>query len=440
MTATARRSDIRSGPGTQVARSSGNTAVVEEHDGRAFGLLIAGYPLAWAVGLAPVHHLVMAVPMALWLIRHRPVRLPPGTVLFALFLAVVAASAVQLDTPGRIAIYALRSSWYLAALIGYVYLGRYRRRSSRPILVWSLVLLFALLVAGGYLSVLAPELDWSTPVAKLLPAGLGDNDLVDRLIRPQVSEIQLFRFRDVILYRPAAPFAYTNAWGSSLALLTPFVVAAIHDRRVGIPRFVLVPLVLSGLVPFAVGLNRGSWLTLAVGLGYGAVRYARTERTAVPVVALALAFGLGATVALSSGVLDSSAQQLAARSADSNETRATLYLETIEGAASSPIIGHGSTRPNPADPEGPPLGTHGQLWAVLFAHGFLGAGLYVGFFVAAFRRATANDPVPHWAKVSLLIGLLQLPIYGHLPHQLFIMVAAAAIATWPNSAEEATQR
>ena len=42
--------------------------------------------------------------------------------------------------------------------------------------------------------------------------------------------------------------------------------------------------------------------------------------------------------------------------------------------------------------------------------------------------------VGHWAKVSVLIGILQLPIYGHLPVQLFIMMGAVVMASWPSDA------
>lgn len=427
------------GPGTSTDRATtgpddeglgnGPTAPAT-HSGMAFAVLMAGYPLAWALGLALVFYPVMAAVMAFWLVKHRPLRLPQGTIFFLLFLMIVGASFVQLDSLGRIAVYGLRTSWYVSAFVTFLYLARHRGPQAQATVIRGLVILWALVVAGGYLSILAPELAWSTPMAKILPGVLADNEFIQQLISPQVSEIQVFRFQDVTLYRPAAPFAYTNAWGSTLALLTPFVLAAIQDRTIGIPRKVLVPLLAAGMVPFYVALNRGSWLTLGAGVLYGIVRYAIIKRNPAPILILAAGLGIGATFAVSTGVLDTASEQLETRSADSNETRSTLYLETIEQTAESPLIGYGSTRPNPRDPDGPPLGTHGQLWAVLFAHGYLGAALYLLFFVAAFLRSKAVDPVTHWAKVALLIGLLQLPIYGHLPHQLFIMIGAVAISSW----------
>ncbi|MEM9562938.1 MAG: O-antigen ligase family protein [Actinomycetota bacterium] len=394
-------------------------------------LLLAGYPVAWALGLGLVHHAALAGAMLLWLLVNRPLRVAPGTGPLALFVLVVALSGIGLDSAGAGALFLLRLSWYVAALVCWLHLTRLRNVLAGRRVVRSLVLLWVLVVIGGWLSVLAPDLEWSTPLARILPAALTDNELIARFLGPSVSETQVFRSDNLTLNRPAAPFAYTNGWGSAMALLTPFALAAVHDRRLGIRRPLMVIGLALALVPFTQALNRGSWLTLGIGLAYGAVRWARLRRDPRPLAVLGLVVAVGLAVASLTGVAQSAAESLATRSADSNETRAGLYLETIEETASSPLIGYGSTRPSTDNPDGPPLGTHGQLWAVLFAHGFVGLALYLGFFVAALLRARAETPVQHWAKVSLLIGLVQLPIYGHLPHQLFIMVAAAAILSWP---------
>lgn len=406
---------------------------VRRHDGVLVGWLLAGYPVSWVLGLGLLHHLVLAAAMVVWLAASGPLRIPAGTGHLALFVAVVVVSAVGLQDPGSVAIFALRLSWYVTALVAWLYLARHRGAADGRRLVRALVWLWILVVIGGWLSVVSPELGWSTPLARLLPGALSDNDLIDRFLRPQVSETQVFRYQDVILHRPASPFAYTNGWGSAMALLSPFALAALHDRRIGIPRPVMAGLLVAALIPFTAALNRGAWLTLGLGVAYGTVRWAVRRRDPRPAVLLALLVAGGLALAAVTGVAQSAVDALDTRSADSNETRSGLYLETLSEAARSPLIGYGSTRPSATNPDGPPLGTHGQLWAVLYAHGYLGLLLYVGFFVSAFRRARSIDPVQHWAKVSLLIGILQLPIYGHLPHQLFIMVGAAAIACWPST-------
>lgn len=402
------------------------------HEGALVAWLLAGYPVAWILGLGLIHHLVLAGAMAFWLMANRPLRIARGTGALALFVVVVTCSAIGLSSFGAAALFALRLGWYVAALVCWLYLARLGGPSATHRIGRSLVILWILVVAGGWLSILAPELGWSSPLARVLPAILTDNELIARFLQPQVSEIQVFAYQDVILYRPAAPFPYTNGWGSAMALLTPFAVAAFQDRRLGFSRPVMVMLLAAALVPFTVALNRGSWLTLGIGLAYGAVRWAKHHRDPRPLAALGLVILAGLSLALATGVAQSATDALATRSADSNETRSGLYVETLTEVARSPVIGYGSTRPSADNPDGPPLGTHGQLWAVVFAHGYLGAMLFVGFFVSALVRARSIDPLQHWAKVALVIGLLQLPIYGHLPHQLFIMVAAAAMAVRPD--------
>ncbi len=402
-------------------------------DGRLAAVVLAGYPLAWAVGLGPAVFVVAACFMALWLMHHRPLLIPPRTILFALFLVLVLTSVVQVNSPGRIGTWALRTSWYASALIMWVFLARQTSVKARRLIIHSLIAAWVMTVAGGLAAMVAPDLSWSTPLSFVLPGVIADDEFVRDLLEPRLAEVQTF-YPDIRLNRPAAPYAYTNAWGSSLALLTPFLLATLQEPRLRLPRWSVVMALLIGSVPFYYALNRGAWLTLGLGIVYGIVRYAIVNRRLMPIVVLAAVGILSLVVATGTGVLDTAIDQLETRSGDSNETRAGIYLETIEYSARSPLIGFGTPRPNPSDPSGPPLGTHGQLWAVMLAHGYVAAALYVGFFLLAFLRARGRDPVRHWAKVALAIGLLQIPIYGHLPTQLFVMITAAAVAAWPADA------
>lgn len=398
--------------------------------GSLYAAIIAGYPVAWAIGFGPFLFPAIAVLMVVWLIRYRPLRVPAGSISFALFLVLVAASVIQVDSPGRLWLWGLRTSWYVAALISFAYLARQTSPKARLRIIRAMILLWTAAVIGGYGAILAPNLTWPTPISLALPSSVASDDFVRDLIIPRTSEIQTF-WNGVRLNRPAAPFPYTNTWGSSVALLTPFVLAALQDRRIGLPRWTVVAMLTIGLVPFYVALNRGAWLTLVVGITYGGLRSAFVNRRPMPLLMVTLVAVAGLVMALNTGVLDTAMTQLDTRSADSNETRANIYLETIEQSAESPMIGFGTPRPSPSNPTGPPLGTHGQMWAIMFAHGYLALALYLLFFLYGFARGDGKGVVGHWAKVSLLIGLLQLPIYGHLPMQLFIMMGAVVMATWP---------
>lgn len=394
-------------------------------------VVLAGYPVAWAIGLGPALFALAATFMILWLLRNRPILVPSGTILLALFVALVLASAVQVNSPGRAGVWVLRASWYVSALVMWLYLARQTSVKARRLIVYSLIGAWVLAVGGGLAAMVLPDFSWSSPFSMMLPGVIAGDEYVSDLINPALAEVQTF-YPDIRLNRPAAPYAYTNAWGSNVALLTPFMFAALHDRRLRIPRLPVVVALMIGLIPFIYSLNRGAWLTLAIGSVYGIGRYAVVNRRIAPLVVLLVLGAVSLTAVVGTGMVDVAAEQLEARTGDSDETRSGLYLDTIRRSADSPLIGFGTPRPNPSDPSGPPLGTHGQLWAVMFAYGYVAVALYVAFFVLSFLRSRGRDPVTHWAKVSLGIGILQLPIYGHVPTQLFVMVAAAAIAAWPS--------
>lgn len=75
------------------------------------------------------------------------------------------------------------------------------------------------------------------------------------------------------------------------------------------------------------------------------------------------------------------------------------------------------------------MGTHGQVWMVMFSHGFLALSLYLATLVVLVWRsrhpATTLGMAMH---VVLVLGLLESFFYGQIPHQLFILVTAASVA------------
>lgn len=389
-----------------------------------FLAFFAAQPIAWAVGVAPFIWPVAGFTMFAWLLHQRQLVLPRGFGLWALFLVVMAASVLQVEGVGRLAVFLMRASWYVSAGVMVVYLVNHRRGwATAQTIVAGLLALWAGAVVLGYAALVWPSLEWSSPLVSLLPGALASDPYVADLTTSRLAEVQAFS--DATLGRPAAPFPYTNSWGSTLALLTPIGFLALTEPRLRMPRGLVFGLLVASVPPLIASLNRGAWLSIGLALAYAAALRARERGSLRPLIALGIGVALAGVVLVSTGTLASVTDQLETRTADSNDRRATLYQESWNGALESPILGFGTPLPSDVDPEGPPVGTHGQLWMTMFSHGLLGSALYVGFFFMAWLRTPWRTH--RWHKVALLVFLAQMPIYGQLPHQLFIGMAIVAL-------------
>ena len=79
-------------------------------------------------------------------------------------------------------------------------------------------------------------------------------------------------------------------------------------------------------------------------------------------------------------------------------TKAAPVVDQIDD---SPWFGYGAPQANEENPNLPAVGTHGQLWTVLFSHGIPGAALYVLFSVSlAVRTLASKDPTSTWLHVG----------------------------------------
>jgi polysaccharide biosynthesis protein PslJ len=277
-------------------------------------------------------------------------------------------------------------------------------------------------VAGGYLGILFPEGGFSTVAEKLMPGGLLANSYVRDLVH--VDFAQRADPTRGLATRPQAPFVYTNVWGSNFALLLPFVFIALPQLRRRLPQLLLLLVLVASLVPGFLSLNRGLWLSLGVGLVYAAMRYALRGRVRA-VAALLLLLGVALSLAVALPV-----QQLLQESKnETTSTRLALYQETIRKAQASPLLGYGAPRPS-EDISGstPSVGTQGQLWMVLFSHGFPGLAFFLGWYVwVLWRSARALTGAQLWLHVIVLIAIVQLPYYGMLPTGLPVFMVAAAV-------------
>jgi hypothetical protein len=399
-----------------------------------FRVLFVAFPLWWALGLANLIWLLLAVPMALALVTRGRVRAPRGFGIWLLFLFWMLVSGLAINDI-RIVGWAFRAMLYLAVTVLFLYVYNVPRRIL-PVrtIAATMAAYWVVVVLGGYLGVLVPHGGFSTPVEKLLPDSL-TTPYVQELVHPKFAQVSgqvsgEASGEEGFPPRTQAPFTYSNEWAANFAMLVPFVFIALAQlRRAGFRLLLLLLLPLS-LVPAFLSLNRGLFLSLAIGLSYAAVRSTLHGRVRA-LAAVVLVAGIVVAVA---PALPKRAEQSVG---ESNQTRLTLYAETIQRVAASPLLGYGAPRPS-EDPSNPSAGTQGQLWMVLFSHGLPGLVLYLGWYLWAVWRSRATPSRTRlWTHVTMVMGTMLLPIYGMLPSGLAVFMVAAAVSFRELDAEAA---
>lgn len=382
------------------------------------------FPLWWVLGVAEMAWIPIVGAMAALLLRQGRVRVPRGTGIFLLFLVLMLASVIGIDTPGRMIGFGYRALQYVSVIIAFIYVYNARSRIDLTWLLGVLTVFWTYVVAGGWLAVVAPRLSFRTPLGYVLPGGLQANELVHEMVvrrTTQWNPDSWFQFDP----RPSAPFLYTNGWGNAYSLLLPLVIAYLirmpRDRRwVGL--LALIPI---SAVPAFLTLNRGMFIGLAAAGLWATVRLLAAGRLR-GVLALGLGGLLGLVAAWSLGVGDRLNDRLA--NSSTTENRADLYLEAITRTLDSPLFGYGA--PRPSFTEGAPsVGTQGQIWSVLFSHGFPAAVVFLASLTWLFLATR------HWRRhgaaglvIHTVLGVLLLEVfyYGVLPVGLMVAFLIAA--------------
>jgi polysaccharide biosynthesis protein PslJ len=388
-------------------------------------ILFVAFPLWWALGLGAFIWFLVAVPLAAGLFMRGRVRVPRGFGVWLLFLMWMLISGTQVDEPQRWIVFAYRAAIYVSATLLFLYVfNAPEDRLPTGRVVGTVTWFWAAVVVAGVAALVAPELEFTSPMEAVLPGSVAGNQFVQELVHPRLAQVQGFLGYPVA--RPTAPFAYTNEWAANLALLTPFVFAAFSTVRSAPRRGLLIALLVLSVVPAMVSLNRGLWLSLTLALLYGAGRLAlRGRMTALRAI---LALGVVTAVLLVATPLGGLVADRIA-TPHSNEGRLSLYTEAAEGAMESPLLGYGSPRPSEQDPNLPRVGTHGQLWLILYSHGIPAVLFFLAWFLYAFwitRRPA--DRIGLWMHVVLFVALVQLAYYGMLPVPIHITMVAAAVA------------
>ena len=409
----------------------GEAPVAERRRNRVQRRVLPDWPIRAAFTLIPIYFLtglagfmwvILAIPMLAALFQKKDLVTFRGTSWWFFFMGAALLSGLNLDSAGRIAGWMLRMGYFTAAII----FGLYMLNGGRTLKTWtivrSLTWLWMATVVGGYTAFIIGTYSYSSPMAYVMPGALLENDLIKTLVTPGFADVQ-----DIIgveLPRPKAPFPYTNTWGSMLALLTPFALISLADSRVGISRQLVRIMLVASVVPAVVSLNRGLWLSLGIGIAYVAVRLGLLGSGG-----LLVRLFVGVMFLVLSLVVTPLGDLILSRidNGHSDAGRTELVVTALEGTAERPLLGWGAPRPNR---DGlPPKGTHGQMWYLLFSHGILGAVGYCGFFASVGLRTWKQTSIPGlWSHAVLIIGGVQMFFYLTMPNQLFVMMAACALA------------
>lgn len=411
------------------------------------------YPLWWVLGLRVFIFPLLALPMGFALLRRRPIVAPPGFGLWILFLVwlVVSISMLPYHPPGtygsgfdlsRLLSVAFRLAQYLAVTIILLYVGNLTERElPRARVVRLLAFFFLVTVAGGLLGLLWPRLDFSSPTEILLPQWIASDPWVQTMVHPSAAQIH-----NILGYpspRPAAPFGFTNTWGEMLNLLLPwFVVATFAWGRARTQAAAVVVLV-TACVPAVYSLNRGLWIGIGLALLYFCLRLALRGRLWA-LGTLGFAFAVGSLVFAASPLHDIVQSRL--NHPHSNDVRLFTTVKAIRATTHSPVLGYGSTRDirgtassiaidkSPTCPKcgTPPLGSNGQLWLVLVSQGYVGAALYVGFFVRVVLRYRRDpSPIGMAGLLVLLLSLFYMLVYNAVVIPLSVQMLSLALL-WRN--------
>ncbi|WP_346534929.1 O-antigen ligase family protein [Micromonospora sp. DPT] len=383
--------------------------------------MFALVPLWWALGAFYLGWSVFGVVLLALLVSRGRVALPPGSAAWLVFLTLVLLSATRLDRATAYLTFGLRFGFLATSLVVCVYVYTLVRDGTR----WDRVLrplgwYWLGVVALGWLAVLAPTFALTTPVEMALPDDISATRFIQALTHVRANEFNP-QSRTPI-YRTAAPYPYTNNWGTAYALLVPCVLAYLTSVRTGRFRVALwVSLPLS-VVPAFLTLNRGMFLGLGAGLLYLGLRalVRGNARLIVSIGGLVVLVWVVSLVVPVQEMIDARVS-----STDTNVDRMDLYLRTWQAVERSPLLGYGAPKSVDTTLAEEPLGTQGLIWQLLYSHGIPALVVFLGWLVLVARRlAVAVSPAGHWLSTVPVIALVVIPVYAYIDPNLSVIFFA----------------
>ncbi|MBM7079802.1 O-antigen ligase family protein [Micromonospora humida] len=385
-----------------------------------FGLV----PLWWMLGGFYLGWSVFGVVLLGLMVTRGRVALPAGTACWLVLLALVLLSFTRLERATAYLTSGLRFGFMLTALIVCVYVYNLVRDG----VPWEQVLrplgwYWLGVVALGWLAVLAPRFQLTTPVEMLLPGSMSGERFIQALTHVRANEFNPVSRAPI--YRTAAPYPYTNNWGTAYALLVPCVLAYLTSVRTGKFRVALLVSLPLSMVPAFMTLNRGMFLGLGAGLTYLGLRalVRGNAKLIASIGGLVLLVWVVSLVVPVQELIDNRVS-----STDTNVDRMDLYVRTLQAVERSPLLGYGA--PNSVDTTlaEEPLGTQGMIWQVLYSHGIPALIAFLGWLaLIAKRLAGAVSPAGQWLSTIPVIALVVIPVYAYIdPNMSVIFFAVGA--------------
>jgi O-antigen ligase len=387
--------------------------------------LLTTLPIWWTLGIDQLIWPIIALPMA-WVLYENKGRLaaPKGIILWFLFLGWVVLSAPALSDqhPIRWLAFLWRFSFLLSATVVFLYIYNTCNENTALMFAFAATIYWIAIVWLGILGIAYPTLSFESPIASIVPEWFRNN----RFVQYAIVERRFAHIDPSGIPRPVAGFPYTNAWGSTFALLMPFVgTTYVMAKRLWHKGLIAAMLALSTL-PLFFSLNRGAWLSLLAGLVYVTMfglRKKQFEATWSGIVAVIMIAGMFLITPLQNVISTGMGEK-----SGSNTTRLTLYKETVTASLEAPLLGHGAPQPRLGEGK-PSAGTHGHVWLVLISQGYPGLIFFLGWLAyLAYSTRNPRTPAACWYHVVIIIGGMQAFFYELTGAGLIIMLIAAALA------------
>lgn len=389
-----------------------------------FTAMLAFFPLWWVLGFAEMAWIPLAACMVVLMVRRGGIQVPRGFAIWLMFIVLMCASVIGIDTSGRLIGFVYRALLYIMITVVFVYVYNARETLTMRYVLGVLSLFWLWAVLGGFAGIVAPEFSFRTPLSYVLPQGLQANELIGEMVVRRLTQYNPDSWL-ALDPRPSAPFLYTNGWGNVYSITLPMVVAYLTLIPRGRRFWLLILAIPLSLIPAFLTLNRGMFIGLAVAAAYLFFRFALAGRLR----AVALLSVIGVIAGIAAVALDVGSKLTdRVETSSSTEDRANLYEETFVRTLQSPFFGYGAPRPSFTD-GAPSAGTQGHLWMVMFSHGFPALVCFLGalvwMFFATARASSTAMLVLHTVQLVILVEVF---FYGVLPNGLILTLPAAALA------------